>query len=184
MPSSFGWIEWDVTDDVQNFIDGNMDNYGWQMIDEQYWGGFDIPFAYCRSKEYGSSTPYLEINYEEYNNPPENPTLTGDISGKVGRSYMYSAITTDPDDDKLYYKFDWGDGNDTDWIGTFDSNKYCNESHIWKAEGAYVIKVKAKDIKGAESDWTTLSVSIPKNKNLIYVILDRFPIFRFLSSGL
>jgi len=283
VPSSFRGLEWDVTYDVQNFVDENMDNYGWQIIDEEYWGGYDIPLTYCHSKEYGSLIPYLEITYEDFdnsppyipsnpiplnhaedidvnavlswtggdpdpgntvtydvyfgitnpppnilndisptsfipgtmnegttyywqivsednhgaitsgyiwdfttsgtaNNPPMKPILTGDISGKVGRSYMYSAITTDPDDDKLYYKFDWGDGTDTDWTGTFDSNKFCNESHIWNDEGTFVIKVKAKDVKGAESDWETLEISMPKNKNLMNLMLERFPIFRYLFS--
>jgi len=29
MPSSFGWVEWDVTDDVQDMVNGTVDNYGW-----------------------------------------------------------------------------------------------------------------------------------------------------------
>ena len=100
------------------------------------------------------------------NNPPEKPLLSGSNSGKVGTSYMYSAISTDIDDDKLYYKFDWGDGTDSDWIGTFNSDEFCNESHIWSSEGTFVVRVKAKDVKGAESDWSSFEVTMPRNKSL------------------
>jgi hypothetical protein len=38
-------------------------------------------------------------------------------------------------------------------------------SHAWNASGKYEIRVKAKDILGAESDWSDpLSVFMSKNK--------------------
>jgi len=39
--------------------------------------------------------------------------------------------------------------------------------HTWESDGEYVIKVKAIDQYGAESDWASLVVSMPKNKMLI-----------------
>lgn len=61
-PSSPGnWITWDVTSDVTDFVFGEKENYGWILKDEQYWGGPGIPNAYCRSKEFGTNLPYLEV---------------------------------------------------------------------------------------------------------------------------
>ena len=34
----------------------------------------------------------------------------------------------------------------------------------WSEEGEYIVKAKAKDPYGAESDWATLEVTVPKNK--------------------
>jgi len=58
------WMTWDVTDDAQDFINGVKENYGWQIMDEQYWGWVNIPCAKLRSKEYGNYIPYLTIENE------------------------------------------------------------------------------------------------------------------------
>ena len=54
------WMEWDVTDSVQNIIDAVIQNFGWQIMDH----GSSNPMIYFRSKENGSDMPYLEIEYE------------------------------------------------------------------------------------------------------------------------
>ncbi|RLF31632.1 MAG: hypothetical protein DRM98_05275 [Thermoplasmata archaeon] len=55
------WMEWDVTSDVQDFINGEKTNYGWKITDETYWGHANIPITYFRTKEYGHCIPYLEV---------------------------------------------------------------------------------------------------------------------------
>ena len=45
-------MTWDVTSDVQKFVNGEEVNYGWQIMDEQKWEWFDIPGTKLRSKEY------------------------------------------------------------------------------------------------------------------------------------
>ncbi len=66
VPSSFAWIDWDVTSDIQNFVDGTVSNYGWKIHDSYEWDNFDIPVTKFVTKEYGSYIPYLEIEYEEH----------------------------------------------------------------------------------------------------------------------
>jgi hypothetical protein len=65
VPDSFGWITWDVKEDIQDFINGSKENYGWSIIDENYWGTTNIPATNFRSKEYGRLIPYLEIITEQ-----------------------------------------------------------------------------------------------------------------------
>ena len=66
VPSSIGsWMEWDVTNDVQDFIDRTVTNYVWKITDENYWGKTWIPIIHFRSKEYSSNLPYLEIEVIE-----------------------------------------------------------------------------------------------------------------------
>ena len=63
----------------------------------------------------------------------------------------------------VYYLFDWGDGSDSGWLGPYESGAEVNATHTWSEVGSYGIKVKAKDVNGAESEWSdTLAVSMPK----------------------
>jgi hypothetical protein len=63
VPAAYGWMSWDVTSDVQDFVNGSETNYGWIIRDEVPWGAGDIPTAHFRSKEYGSLVPYLEVEW-------------------------------------------------------------------------------------------------------------------------
>ena len=98
------------------------------------------------------------------NNPPNIPVITGPSSGERGKTYYFNASSTDPDNDELYYWFDWGDDTDTGWVGTHDSGDNCCESHMWGDKEDMIIKVKSKDINGLESDWATHEMSITKTK--------------------
>jgi hypothetical protein len=100
------------------------------------------------------------------NQPPNKPAKpSGPTNGKAGEEHTYSSSTTDPDGDQIQYWFDWGNGENSGWIGPFDSGVETSASHIWNEKGNYEIKVKAKDIYGVESEWSDpLSISMPKNK--------------------
>jgi hypothetical protein len=119
-----------------------------------------------------SFSPVLTVTVTS-NNPPTIPTLTGPTSGRVGTAYTYSATSTDPDGDQLYYWFDWGDGTNSGWIGPYFSGVTANTAHTFNTQGTYAIKVKTKDDPGGlESTWATLTVSIPKNKAFIHPFLN------------
>jgi hypothetical protein len=89
--------------------------------------------------------------------------------------------TTDPNGDKVYYYWDWGDGNTSGWLGPYNSGAICQANHTWFKNGNYNIKVKAKDIYGNESSWSDpLPIKIRYwFTNLILQILkwlfERFP---------
>jgi len=105
----------------------------------------------------------IEIKWE--NRPPNKPDLDGPTTGEVGTSYMYTAKATDPDKDRVCYKFDWDDGQTSDWSSYVDSGEEYTRAHFWKTEGYYDVGAKAKDENyNTESKWATLSVYIPRNK--------------------
>ena len=113
-------------------------------------------------------------------NIPKKPL--GPIIGIRGVEYPYMTNTTDPKGDKLYYMWDWGEeiGN---WIGPFESGETITINHTWKKQGNYNIKVKAKNLAGAESLWSKpLSVTIPRDKamynSIILNLLERFPLLK------
>jgi hypothetical protein len=127
---------------------------------------------------YWEFTTRLEINY-----PPNKPSKpSGTTSGINGVEYSYTSTTTDPDGNQVFYKWDWGDGSYSDWLGPYNSGEEVSASHVW-GRGSYNIKVKAKDEHEAESDWSDpLPITMPKNKAINPFILflerliERFPI--------
>jgi len=113
---------------------------------------------------------------------PESPQ--GPFEGKIRVDYEYTALTYDPDNDDLYYLFDWGDDIVSNWIGPYESGELCKISHSWYNQGNYEIKVKAKDIHGIQSEWyDPLKIIMTKNNNLVYSWLcrfnDRFPLIEY-----
>jgi parallel beta-helix repeat protein len=87
-------------------------------------------------------------------NPPNKPnTPTGPNSGVTLKEYTFTASTTDPEDDDIFYMWD-AEGNVSDWMGPYNSGESINVSYLWTVPDIYNIKVKAKDIYGYESDWS------------------------------
>jgi len=92
-------------------------------------------------------------------NPPEKPF--GSIYGFINTTYHYSSFTYDPDNDELYYLFNWGDNTNSGWIGPHPSGGTASSSKTWNTPGTYTIKAKAKDEHGNESNWSLpLTVTI------------------------
>ncbi len=92
--------------------------------------------------------------------PYTSSTPSGPTSGYTGASYSYSTSTTDPDGDDVCYQFDWGDGLTTT-TGYYSSGSTVSVSHTWESSGTYYVKVRAKDVYGAWSDWSDpLTVTI------------------------
>ena len=112
----------------------------------------------------------------QQNTPPEQPQRpTGQTSGKPGATYLYSTLTTDIDSDQVFYIWDWGDGNFSDWLGPFASGITASAQHSWTTKGTYSIRVKAKDTLGAESNWSDpLAVTMPRNYANQVFFFERF----------
>ncbi|RLF59138.1 MAG: hypothetical protein DRN27_03460, partial [Thermoplasmata archaeon] len=132
--------------------------------------------------------PDIGISSNLENNPPMKPeTPNGSSSGKTRKELSYSTVTTDPDNDDVYYCFSWGDG-DIEWVGPYNSGQQISISHKWIEQGNYEIKVKTKDIFGAESEWSDpLVISMPKGFKIdkIYnIFYELFPILKYLFFNL
>jgi hypothetical protein len=111
-------------------------------------------------------SPIIHVTILPENDCPEQPEVPeGAVRGEPGKTYLYSSKTIDPDDNKVYYLWDWGDGTFSEWIGPFSSGVTTTASHVWEEKGTYSIRVKAKDIYDAESEWSDpLKVRIPRSK--------------------
>ncbi|HEX08298.1 MAG TPA: PKD domain-containing protein [Thermoplasmatales archaeon] len=91
------------------------------------------------------------------NNTPETPRLAfnSGVDRRPNLFYLFKVNSTDPDGDKISYLIDWGDGNSTGWTPhLFESGENAGFDHSWAKPGNYTIKAKAKDARGAESNWS------------------------------
>ena len=124
------------------------------------------------------------------NNPPNAPDIAGPASGKAGTEYDYTFISTDPNGNQVYYYIEWGDDATEEWIGPYESGEEIIKSHTWDEQGAYTIRAKTKDIYDAESEWSYLEITMPKNKqsaNMLFLqLLERlfgsFPLLEQVLS--
>ncbi len=99
--------------------------------------------------------------------PPEIPTLEGPEAGCRNKEYEFTAQTTDPEGDQIYYTFDWGDGSENEWFGPVNSGDPVTVTHAWAALGNYSVRVRAKDTEGSMSRW-----SDPMNMYIDIPVLD------------
>ncbi len=186
--------------------DGDTIKYGWDwdgddMVDE--WSGFlssgstdtrshlfTTPGTYnikvIAEDEHGAQSSFSIVKTITIssNQPPNKPTIAGPGTGKIDKSYTYSASTTDDNGDQIYYWFDWGDGTNSGWKGPYYSGQNASESHVWTVKGTYSVKVKTKDINDAESVWSDpIPVKMPKTMSSWNRILEYFPILKQLING-
>ena len=116
------------------------------------------------------------------NDPPNPPNIVGPTSGKVGVLYEYTFNATDPNGDNISYFIDWGDETSSGWTEYTASGTEVKLKHTWSEQGTYIIRAKAKDIFGLDSNWGELTVTMPRNKvldfilNLLNWLSEQFPI--------
>ena len=129
-----------------------------------------------------------QVNIKIQNSKPNQPIRpNGAIEGTINNEYTYTTYTYDSDEDQIWYQWDWGDGEISNWIGPYNSNVTILVSHSWVEKGSYNLKVKAKDNYNEESEWSDpLSITMPKNKviniSLLRQILQNYPFFSLLRQ--
>jgi len=90
------------------------------------------------------------------NRPPNKPdTPSGPLKGYIDISCTFTTSTTDPDRDRVAYRFDWGDGNISDWTEFVSSGSSASKSHSYLTAGTYQVKAQAKDENGEiQEQWS------------------------------
>ena len=107
--------------------------------------------------------------------PPFQPSPPkGPVVGRAGRTYTYTTRTNDSNNDSLFYLFDWGDGSDSGWLGPYTSGETAEGSHTWVENANCSIRVKAKDDRGLESEWSDpLPISMPlQHQTLLELLIE------------
>lgn len=91
------------------------------------------------------------------NHPPEVAAMpSGPSSGRTGMDCSFWASATDPDrDDKVAVRFDWGDGDTSNWSGFVPSADSAGKTHAYATPGTFFVRAQARDLDRAVSDWSS-----------------------------
>jgi hypothetical protein len=100
------------------------------------------------------------------NLPPDAPTVKAPTEVQRGKFFDVKVVTTDPEGDDVYYKFDIN-GHTFGWRGEFPSGVEHIEKNLKLVvpAGSYILGVQAKDIHEAKSEWTYVEI-IVKTKSI------------------
>lgn len=95
------------------------------------------------------------IPEDAVNNPPNKPlTPVGSKFIEKDVIYEYSSNSFDIDEDRVRYRFDWGDGSFSKWSNYILSNETVSMLHSYNLISIYEIKVIAQDEHGLNSSWS------------------------------
>ncbi|MEO0082816.1 MAG: PKD domain-containing protein [candidate division WOR-3 bacterium] len=131
---------------------------GAQITMSHTWTVNDTYYIKVRAKDINGAksdwSPTHMIAIVPNNAPPAPPMPSGPSSGIVNDTYAFSTSTTDPDGDSIAYRFDWGDGDTSNWSVYYASGATATMTHVYTAAGTYFVRVQAKDQLGAVTDWS------------------------------
>lgn len=155
--------------------DGTVSAWWWDFGDEYYSSKQNPVHCYYETGIYtvtlmvtdddgAQSSIHKTITVSPMNYPPNIPsTPSGPTTGFTKIIYTYTTNAIDPNGDLLHYKWNWGDGTSSGWIGPYSSGILATATYKWTNAGTYQVKVKVKDIYGGESGWSpALTVKISK----------------------
>ncbi len=136
---------------------------------------------YCGNDEYDKGIVFRDVGNHEWvlyedndfafktytygtNYKPTAPTIEGPRNGAILTEYEYKFTSSDQNDHGLFYYISWGTNSENpEWIGPYTSGETISLSHSWSFQGTYELKAKAKDVMDAESDYSTITVTIGYN---------------------
>ena len=158
--------------------DGTIIEWNWSLGDGSYQLGEIITYTY---QKHGTYTVYLNVTDNDRstdsdqttavivqpNRPPTTPVLTGELICNKKTPYIYTVVSTDPDNDTISYTLDWGDGSEISTTTFFANNTPVTLNHIWDDAGIFTIKLFSKDPQETLSNSEDITVYV--NVNLFYI---------------
>jgi hypothetical protein len=105
--------------------------------------------------------------------PAVPATPSGPTEGRTDTLYQFVSMTTDPDGDDFALRFDWGDGDTSDWTPFQSSGDSTRLWHMWMWSGDFEVRAQAKDRDGAMSDWSEpLDVAVESRYRFPFSVRD------------
>lgn len=124
------------------------------------------------------------------NQPPDIPEISGPTEVEIYEENEFTFVTTDPEGDDVYYWIEWAPCCFIDfaWHGPYASGEEAVISYAYECDGEHIMRVKAKDIYDAESDWATFELTAPFRyifpnsfiNRILEMFPNAFPILRYL----
>ena len=106
--------------------------------------------SYGQTSDWG---PPTSVTVAAANHPPTVPVVTGYVNAYTGELVGYTTTSDDPDQNRVTYVFDWGDGTSTTSWAEYPGFS-MSQAHAWTAPGVYPVRVKATDATGLVSAWS------------------------------
>jgi len=122
------------------------------------WSAVDTYFIHAQAKDskdnlsdWSDSKMVIVVT----NIPPNTPsTPIGEDTGYTNAPYSFYSKATDPSNDSIAIRFDWGDGTISNWSNFTKSGDSVFMNKAYSAHGSYLIKAQTKDINGDTSGWS------------------------------
>ncbi|MBS3801532.1 MAG: hypothetical protein KGY65_02150 [Candidatus Thermoplasmatota archaeon] len=139
------------------------------------------------------SIPLLPVNATD-DQSPSIPVIEGPCESKCGEMCEYIIQSKDPQDDDIFYSVRCSDDVACIELGPYESEEIVKFCHCWwtfyQTTNPFVLRVKAKDTYGHESEWATFETNLTDLKikedaispnnflffQLITHLINRFPI--------
>ena len=109
-----------------------------------------------------SYKPYITV---QYNQPPNASVLSGRATGYYQDTYSLTVSGTDPDEDNVNFRIDWGDGATSvcPAVGLYiPSGQNRTATHKYGGTGDYTISVKTYDNSGGSNDHSGSTIKTVK----------------------
>lgn len=120
----------------------------------------------------GESDPVTVTLDHGSERPGIPPAPDGPSQGYVDEALTFTATTTDPNGDSVAFQFDWGDGSDLMWTDFVASGDTVSVQKTYEEDGIYAVKVKAKDVNGAQSEYSSeldVTITVPTTVGAVEV---------------
>ncbi len=132
---------------------GGMTDMALLYLFENYSGGGFTKYYFEVYNIIGD--PSVLIWSDNPNRSPYEPDKpNGPLQGLEKVDHTFSANTTDPEDNNIFYQFDWGNDVYSKWYGPFNSSVTVEATYAWGEPGEYEVCVWAKDVHDKKSDWS------------------------------
>ncbi|MEO0077506.1 MAG: PQQ-binding-like beta-propeller repeat protein [candidate division WOR-3 bacterium] len=87
--------------------------------------------------------------------PPEKPaTPSGPANATVNFPSRFRSSAVDPAGDSVAIRFDWGNGDTSNWSSLVPSGGEVVGAYAWSSLGPVAVRAQAKDAKGTLSEWS------------------------------
>ncbi|MFB0510231.1 MAG: Kelch repeat-containing protein [bacterium] len=98
---------------------------------------------------------FLISGCRKKNQPPYTPyTPNGPTSGVTNNTYQFFSLAIDPDGDSVSIRFDFGNGDTSDWSELVAMERTVRISFSWSVPDTYYVKAQAKDKDENISEWS------------------------------
>ena len=119
--------------------------------------------------------PTLSFHNDDNHAPTRPAKPSGAQFGLINNNYHFLTVSNDVDGDEIFYKWDWGDGTFSEWLGPYESNEEISIKHEWENFGFYKIRVKVRDEHMAQSMWSeSISIFMPRDNQKSDLFSGRF----------